>query len=248
MGVMVGGRIVGRESSMLSHGAALQHVAGDAFLIQRYDESRNQCGYVGLVIMPDQNMKEEDEDFKNIRRNKQALISAIEKGRSDRWILRLWSRFIKVRDSYRCVCCNSKERIQSHHIVRKTLYPWGAFELGNGITLCYECHGRVHEQFNGRPDLLLPLGAEQGDDQDEWAFLFGLLLDDARFRGLDEEEFYYLGDHMLKFFVKCQGYDDLYKLVAQGELSRIRFAHEIWRSMPQAWYTDFISELIRSHF
>ncbi|MCA8100984.1 hypothetical protein [Burkholderia contaminans] len=129
MGVMVGGRIVGRESSMLSHGAALQHAAGDVFLIQRYDESRNQCGYVGLVIMPDQNMKEEDEDFKSIRRNKQALISAIEKGRSDRWILRLWSRFIKVRDSYRCVCCNSKERIQSHHIVRKTLYPSGRLSL-----------------------------------------------------------------------------------------------------------------------
>ena len=58
-----------------------------------------------------------------------------------------------------------------------------AFETGNGITLCRECHGRVHAEFNGRPDLNLPLGAEQGDDQGEWAFLFGLLRNDAIRRG-----------------------------------------------------------------
>lgn len=152
----------------------------------------------------------------DIRRSKQALTVAIERNRSEKWILRLWSRFIKIRDGYRCVCCESKEKVQAHHIVRKTLYPWGAFEIGNGISLCHVCHGRVHAQFNGRPDWLLPLGAEQGDDQDEWAFLFGLLLDDARSRSLDQDEFYYVGDHMLKFFMQCQGYEDLYELVAKG--------------------------------
>jgi hypothetical protein len=188
------------------------------------------------------------EDLLPVLRCKLALIAAIERNRSGKWVLRLWSRFIKTRDAHRCLCCDSTEKIQAHHIVRKTLYPWGALELGNGVTLCHECHGRVHAQFNGRPDLTLPIGAEQGDNQDEWAFLFGLLLDDARARDLDEDGFYYLGDHMLKFFVKCQGYEDMYKLVMRKEMSRIRFAHEIWRSMPEAWYANFVSELVRLNF
>jgi hypothetical protein len=41
----------------------------------------------------------------------------------------------------------------------------------------------------------------------EWAFLFGFLLDDAKARFIDQDEFYYLGDHMLNFFFKYQGYD-----------------------------------------
>jgi hypothetical protein len=171
-------------------------------------------------------------------------MTAIEKDRSGKWILRLWSRFIKARDSYRCPCCESIKRIQAHHVIRKTLYPWGAFETGNGITLCHECHWRLHAEFNDRPDLSLPLGAELGDDQDEWAFLFGLLRDDAVRRSLDEDEFYHLGDHILKFFVRFQGYEELHEIVVRGEMSRIRFAHEIWRAMPQAWYTNVVSELI----
>lgn len=183
--------------------------------------------------------------LEGIRKSRLVLMTAIERGRSGKWILRLWSRFIKTRDSFRCVCCDSTQRIQAHHVIRKTLYPWGAFETGNGITLCHECHGRVHAEFNGQPDMVLPLGAEQGDDQDEWAFLFGLLRDDAVQRGLDEGEFYHLGDHMLKFFVRCQGYKELHQRVMLGEMSRIRFAHEVWRPMPEAWYTNFVSELVR---
>jgi hypothetical protein len=131
----------------------------------------------------------------------------------------------------------------SHH--SKTLYPWGALDLGNGITLCPECHRRVHAEFNGRPNLLLPLGAEQEDDQDEWSFLFGLLLDDAKLRGLPESEFYHFGDHILEFSVAFQGYEKLRNSVMRNEISRIRFAHEIWRPMPETFYTNFVSELIR---
>lgn len=185
------------------------------------------------------------EELAAIRARKHALVTAIERGRSGKWLLRLWSRFIKSRDAFRCLCCDSRERIQAHHIVRRTLYPWGALELGNGVTLCPECHKRVHAEFNGRPDLSLPLGAEQGDDQDEWAFLFGLLFEDAVRRGLPENEFYYLGDHMLEFSVACQGYDDLRRSVRRGDMSRIRFAHEIWRAMPETFHTNFVSELVR---
>lgn len=182
-------------------------------------------------------------DPSRIRLRKLALNAAVEKQCSAKWVLRQWSRFIKERDSYRCVCCESEASIQAHHIVRKTLYPWGAVETGNGITLCRECHRRVHEKSNGRADLSVPLG--EADDQDEWAFLFGLLFDDAQRRGLDQNEFYFLEDHMLKFFVNVQGYENLHGMVMRGEISRIRFAHEIWRVMPEAWYKNFVAEAIR---
>ncbi|MCY1361792.1 hypothetical protein D9M69_484740 [compost metagenome] len=185
-------------------------------------------------------------DPSRIRQRKLALNAAVEKQCSVKWILRQWGRFIKERDSYRCVCCESENGIQAHHIVRKTLYPWGAVETGNGITLCRECHRRVHEKSNDRGDLSVPLG--EADDQDEWAFLFGLLFDDAQRRGLDQNEFYFLDDHMLKFFVNVQGYDDLHGKVMRGEISRIRFAHEIWRVMPEAWYKNFVAEVIRLNF
>ncbi len=190
--------------------------------------------------------KSSDSDPSRIRLCKLALNAAVEKQCSAKWILRQWSRFIKERDSYRCVCCESENGIQAHHIVRKTLYPWGALETGNGIILCRECHRRVHEKSNGRGDLSVPLG--EADDQDEWAFLFGLLFDDAQRRGLDQNEFYFLEDHMLKFFVNVQGYDDLHGKVMRGEISRIRFAHEIWRVMPDAWYKNFVADVIRSNF
>ena len=182
-------------------------------------------------------------DLSRIRQRKQALSTAVQKQRSAKWILRQWSRYIKERDSYRCVCCESEEGIQAHHVMRKTLYPWGAVETGNGITLCRECHRRVHEKSNGRGDLSVPLG--EADDQDEWSFLFGQLFDDAKRRDIDQDEFYLLADHMLKFFVNVQGYEHLHGMVMRGEISRIRFAHEIWRGMPEVWYTNFVSEVIR---
>lgn len=184
-------------------------------------------------------------DLQEIRSRKLALKAGIEKDRSAKWLLRLWSRCIKTRDLYRCVCCGSTQAIQAHHIVRKVLYPWGAFDTGNGVSLCHECHRRVHATFNRRPNMSLPLGAEQGDDQDEWAFLFGLLRDDAVSRGLDEDEFYHLGDDMLTFFMRCQGFNELHEKVMSGGMSRLRFAHEVWRAMPEAWYRNLVAEVIR---
>lgn len=184
-----------------------------------------------------------DSALLNIRKRKAALSVAVDNQCSAKWILRQWSRYIKERDSYRCVCCESEEGIQAHHVVRKTLYPWGAVETGNGITLCRECHRRVHEKANGRGELSVPLG--EADDQDEWSFLFGLLLDDAKRRDIDQDEFYFLPDHMLRFFVNVQGGQDLHRMVMRGKISRIRFAHEIWRGMPEAWCTNFVAEVVK---
>ena len=183
------------------------------------------------------------DEMDTIRARKHALAIAIERRRSSKWLLRLWSRFIKTRDAFRCLCCESRERIQAHHIIRRTRYPLGVLELGNGVTLCPECHRRVHAEFNGRPNLSMPLGAEQGDDIDEWSFLFGILCDDAARRGVSEDEFYHLGDEILEYSISYQGYQELTVSVGQGNISRIKFAHEIWRIAPESFYEDLGSNI-----
>lgn len=160
------------------------------------------------------------------------LILAVKRGRSDSWCLRLWSRFIKARDNYQCVACASDERVQAHHIFRRSVYPYGWFQPGNGITLCYECHERQHSTFNGRPDMNLPVDAESGDNLDDALFYFGCLIRSADVHGLDHDEFYYIDDHMLSFFMRLQQCEHMSKFVACEEFSRLEIAHEIWRTSP----------------
>jgi hypothetical protein len=178
-----------------------------------------------------------------IVRRRAALERAIARGCSAEWLLRLWSRFVKARDGGRCLNCEQQDGIQAHHIMRRTLVPFAALELGNGISLCRPCHRLVHARFNGRPDPALPMGASQGDDQDEWSFLFGILMDDATKRGLAHNELYHLSDDLLRFSLAYQGCGPLLHSVADGVLSRLRFMHEIWRAMPEQFYVDLASQL-----
>lgn len=173
------------------------------------------------------------------------LLKAVTNGRSAIWCLRLWSRYIQARDLHRCIRCDATKRLQAHHIVRKTLFPWGAVELGNGITLCNPCHAIFHADFNGRPDLNQPLHAQGGDDQEEWAALFSMLYDDAVARQLDQDRFYFIGDHMCQFFKRCQGYENLYEAMRAGKISRISYAYRVWQSMPEQFYKSFVPQLIR---
>jgi hypothetical protein len=176
---------------------------------------------------------------------KRRLVLAQERNRSRGWRLTLWSRFVQCRDRYRCLICESATGIQAHHVFRKSTIQIGTFEPGNGITLCKICHSKVHSSFNGSPDLSLPLGSEGGDDQDEAAFLYGLLYDDARARGLNEDDYYFISDAMLELFIRFQGYAHLYESMKAGHISRIRVAHEIWRSMPEIFYEKLAVSLFR---
>ncbi|GAC1674387.1 MAG: hypothetical protein NVS9B2_23810 [Steroidobacteraceae bacterium] len=182
-------------------------------------------------------------DTAQLRVLKGKLIRAIAGERSPKWCLALWARFIKARDAYRCVNCNSDTGIQAHHIFRRAAYQYGMLEPGNGITLCRQCHRKVHAAFNGRPVFSEPLNARGGDDQNEIAYLYGILHDDAARNGLEQDEFYYLADHMLDFFVKYQGYGKYRQLVREGRMSRIRFAHEAWRAAPENWYS-YLGEVV----
>jgi hypothetical protein len=188
-------------------------------------------------------MAEIRKEDSEIARRRAALERAIARGCSAGWLLRLWSRFVKVRDGGRCLNCEQEDGIQAHHVMRRTLVPFAALELGNGISLCRPCHRLVHARFNRRPDAALPMGAAQGDDQDEWSFLFGMLMDDATKRGLAHDTLYFLSDELLLFSLAYQGYEPLLEAVADGELSRLRFMHEVWRAMPEHFYVDLASEL-----
>lgn len=175
-----------------------------------------------------------------LRGAKARLAMAVGSGRSERWCLTLWSRFIRLRDGGCCLNCGSGEQVQAHHIFRKTIYPDGRFELGNGIALCRQCHWLLHAEFNGKPAVDEPLNAQGGDGQDEMAFLYGLLADKADERGLDHDEFYFISAEMLRFFNLWQGYDELVQVSLQSQLKK---SHEVWRSMPQEWYTQLADEM-----
>lgn len=179
---------------------------------------------------------------------KAALIRAIESQRSERWCLTLWGRFIRMRDGYRCLHCESALGIQAHHIFRRTTFPEGRYELGNGITLCRQCHRAMHAQFNGRPRLGEPLNERGGDDQDEMAYLYGRLDMDAEQRGLDKDRYYFISDRMLSFFVAVQGYEQLFQYVQAGANSRISFAYSIWQCMPEKFYEMVYGQIVNSVF
>lgn len=186
----------------------------------------------------------DDTTAHKLRHLKGRLHHAVRNRRSSRWCLSLWGRFIRNRDANRCVACRSTSRIQAHHIFRRSLYPRGWYELGNGITLCHDCHREPHGEFNGRPDVTLPLGAQGGDDQDLAARLYGALLEDANDRRIEHDEFYFIRNKMLQFFVAVQGYEDLYWAVQEGRMSRLQMACEIWRVMPETWYARFARQSI----
>jgi hypothetical protein len=59
--------------------------------------------------------------------------------------LRIWANQVKNRDSRQCQSCGSKDSLHAHHILPKSKHPDLAFEISNGMTLCNECHIRVHQ-------------------------------------------------------------------------------------------------------
>ena len=62
--------------------------------------------------------------------------------------LRRWSRLIKVRDKGLCFMCQENDNIfqmNSHHLYPKKdpRYAYKAYDLANGICLCWRCHRQV---------------------------------------------------------------------------------------------------------
>lgn len=135
------------------------------------------------------------------------LSDALANGLSQKHCLRLWSAFIRERDGHRCVDCHSEINLSAHHICRKSFFDKAQFQTGNGITLCAKCHKEQHQGFNARPDLTLPVDAQDGEKLHLMERLYSILTDDAVERELMQEEYYYLSDEVLAFFKRIQGYN-----------------------------------------
>ncbi|EIU7171666.1 HNH endonuclease [Pseudomonas aeruginosa] len=200
------------------------------------------------MLLPREEFRGVCPDISRLEAARAALARAVDAERSERWCLTLWGRFIRMRDGYRCVHCESSQGIQAHHIFRRTTLPEGKYELGNGITLCRECHKSLHAQFNGRPVDGESLNERGGDDQDEMAYLYGRLDVDADDRGLDKERFYFISDRMLEYFVAMQGYEPFLEATQAGATSRIHFAHSIWWSMPEQFYQAVYGQIVSAAF
>lgn len=55
-----------------------------------------------------------------------------------------WRINVFKRDNYTCQHCNFNNDLHAHHIKSFADYPDNRYDINNGLTLCVECHGKVH--------------------------------------------------------------------------------------------------------
>lgn len=69
-----------------------------------------------------------------------------------------WRKSVYKRDGHKCQMpgCNSKYRIQAHHIKKWSSASTLRYDVSNGITLCSKCHNSI----NGQEHLYEPLFME----------------------------------------------------------------------------------------
>lgn len=58
---------------------------------------------------------------------------------------KLWRRSAFERDNYTCQSCGKEGHVEVHHIKPFSINPELRFEISNGITLCKDCHKKVHK-------------------------------------------------------------------------------------------------------
>lgn len=60
-----------------------------------------------------------------------------------------WRQFVFKRDNYTCnKCCKKGGELNAHHIFPFHKYPKRRLLVGNGITLCKECHTAFHKKYS----------------------------------------------------------------------------------------------------
>lgn len=58
---------------------------------------------------------------------------------------RKWRAEVFIRDGRTCQHCGARDQpLHAHHIKEWATHPELRFEVANGLTLCVDCHGRVH--------------------------------------------------------------------------------------------------------
>lgn len=64
--------------------------------------------------------------------------------------LNAWAKKVKERDGYQCRECGSRENLHAHHLLPKAEYPDFQYDIENGVTLCLECHEKIHSWMKGK--------------------------------------------------------------------------------------------------
>jgi rRNA maturation protein Nop10 len=59
-----------------------------------------------------------------------------------------WRKQVLERDGHKCTKCGSEENLHAHHIKPFAKYEKQRFKLSNGLTLCKDCHTKVHSKKN----------------------------------------------------------------------------------------------------
>ena len=60
-----------------------------------------------------------------------------------------WSKKIRARDNYTCICCGKydKAHMEAHHIKPKSLFPDLALDEDNGVCICQSCHKKYNNRY-----------------------------------------------------------------------------------------------------
>ena len=57
-----------------------------------------------------------------------------------------WRKKVYERDKYTCQICGIKGgKLNAHHIHKYSQYPALRYDIDNGITLCEDCHRKIHK-------------------------------------------------------------------------------------------------------
>ena len=61
---------------------------------------------------------------------------------------RIWRKAVFERDNYACQGCgdNRGHNLNAHHILSFNDFPHKRLDISNGITLCIECHKKIHKR------------------------------------------------------------------------------------------------------
>jgi len=60
-----------------------------------------------------------------------------------------WRKSVFKRDDYTCQHCGSTSDLQAHHIKEWRDYPDLRYEVSNGVTVCVNCHSKIHGSKTG---------------------------------------------------------------------------------------------------
>ncbi|WLG97092.1 hypothetical protein [Pseudomonas sp. FP198] len=89
----------------------------------------------------------------------------------------------------------------------------------------------------------MPVDAQGGDDLNDAFYYLDCLAKDASIQNLNHDEFYYIEEHMLRFFMRLQGCEHMTKFLHNENYTKLEIALEIWRTSPP----NMIQALIRAN-